>query len=53
MIKVQCPKCGSDSFDCYDVSFGYEFEEVYAKCYCDDCEAQFTAIYKLSDVEED
>lgn len=51
MIEIKCPVCGSYDFDCYDINFNAGYELVYAKCYCDECDAQFDIKYEVADIE--
>ena len=53
MIEIKCPICGSYDFDCYDIGFNAGYEIIYAKCYCDECDAQFDIKYEVVDIELD
>ena len=53
MIEIKCPKCGSHDFDCYDISFNAEYEMNWALCYCEDCDAQFSIKYEVTEIELD
>ena len=40
ITEIRCPKCGSDSYDCYNTeNNGSGVHWDY--CYCEDCDAQF------------
>lgn len=51
MIEIKCHKCGSENFDCYDVSFDADYGAVRALCYCEDCGAQFDIKYVATEIE--
>ena len=51
-MKIKCPCCGSEEYECFDQTggVGEEFVELYA---CLECDGQFSLIYELSRVEVD
>lgn len=51
MIKIECPKCGSDNFNCYDTDFNSNKGIHWDLCDCEDCGASFNVRYRVEDIE--
>lgn len=51
MIKIECPKCNSENFDCYDTDFNIQKGIHWDLCYCEECGANFNIRYMAVDIE--
>lgn len=51
MFKIECPKCGSDNFNCYDTDFDIRKGIHWDLCDCMDCGASFNIRYRAEDIE--
>ena len=45
-----CPNCGSEHI-CGEGSLEADFGEAEQQCYCDDCDARWKDVYKLTGYE--
>ena len=44
LTEIICPKCGSDSYDCYDTENDGDGICI-EHCYCEECDAEFDVKY--------
>jgi hypothetical protein len=50
MMRIECPKCGSESFDVNDMEGCYSEGTHYDYCYCEECGADFYVKYIAVDI---
>lgn len=49
-MMIECPKCGSTTYDCTDTENSPIFGTYWEYCYCEDCGANFTVEYKVVEI---
>lgn len=48
---IECPKCGSDCFDCNDMETNPAIGVHWEYCYCEECGAEFEVKYVAVEIE--
>ena len=51
-MKIKCPYCGSEDYECYDRVGDGTFEPV-DLCVCEACDKQFQIVYTVSRIEKE
>ena len=51
-MRIECPFCGSEDYECYD-RVGNGTLEPIDLCVCEDCNRQFQIIYAVSRIEKE
>ena len=51
MIDIKCPKCGNYKYDCFRTEYSKLTENVWADCYCKNCESYFYIKYEATEIE--
>lgn len=49
-MMIECPKCGSAAYDCTDTENDPMSGLYWEYCYCEDCGAEFTVEYAVSEI---
>ena len=49
-LFVECPKCGSEFFDCNDMESNPSIGKHWDYCYCEDCGAEFSVEYDAIEI---
>ena len=51
-MKIECPYCGSEDYECYDRVGDGTLEPV-DLCVCETCDKQFQIVYTVSRIEKE
>lgn len=49
-MRIECPKCGSEFFDCNDMESNPSIGKHWDYCYCEDCGAEFSVEYDAIEI---
>ena len=51
-MRIECPYCGSEDYECYDRVGNGTLEPV-DLCVCEDCDKQFQIVYTVNRIEKE